>query len=319
MKRRSIRLFSAVSVFFVLTVHAWTVAAQELARNASFVMDNDYFNYWQPIRERPDDNYTQGMRVLWDRRSVPQLGRRLACGRRPACGSTIEIGQEMYTPTIDSPEPVPGQRPYAGWLYGRFTVRSGDTTALRRLAFSLGVTGKPSLAGALQTEYHRYFSGRRPLGWDKQLAAEPAFTLAADRSWRFMSPGSAGKWTDVVPTVAATLGTLRTSASGGARLRASTNLEHPWLATGERKRAALYVFAGAQIEAVVRDLFLDGSTFRESQTVERSVMLPSWERGTGIRLGRFSAEYRVVTTGREYTTGPPSHTYSALRGAWAFR
>jgi hypothetical protein len=97
-------------------------SAQDLSRSMRIVADNDYFIFWVPPDRRSDDNYTQGLRVSWDPVGAPALARRLICHTMSSCGSQVEVGQEIYTPTKDAPTPLPGERPYAGWLYGLFTV-----------------------------------------------------------------------------------------------------------------------------------------------------------------------------------------------------
>jgi len=228
----------------------------------------------------------------------------------------LKVGQQMYTPTIDAPRPLPGQRPYAGWLYGRVVVRAGNNRSTRSVGITAGVTGPASLAEPVQEAFHKQFGFRRPLGWMYQLKTEPAFAITADQSWR-IAPKPLARFVDVVPVGAVSLGTLRTSASAAARLRLGTNLEHPWIARGSRDRVALQIFLGGKMEAVAHDLFLDGNTFENSVHVDSKWNQSAWERGTRIGVRRLTIEYRVVTQSREYSAGPVSHTYSSLGISWA--
>lgn len=307
-------------LLFAFVAYPSLGTAQELARVLRVTADNDYFDFWLPPGRRPDDNYTQGARLLWDVTSAPRFMRRLVCSERPACGTSIEVGQEIYTPSIDAPLPVPGERPYAGWLYSRASVRAGDTRGLRSVEITLGVTGRPSLAESAQTAFHRLIPGfRRPLGWSHQLPTEVAIAVRAGKEWYLAPPGSIGRAMDVVPVADATLGTLRTALGVGGRFRLGTGLAHPWLASGAPQRLGIYGFVGSRGEAVARDLFLDGSTFRKSQHVARESTLSEWERGVAISAGRLAVEYRAVTRGREYRSGPPSHSYGALSVQWVYR
>jgi hypothetical protein len=205
------------------------VEAQELARTARITLDNDFLNVWQPPRERADHNYTHGLRLTWDLARAPEFARRLVC-TSGACGTTLEIGQEIYTSTLDWFWYVEGERPYAGWLYGRVDVRGGDRATLRRLGLTVGVTGPPSLGEAAHTAVHETFADFKPrVGWVDQLPTEIAFAALASHSWRLVPNGAAARFVDVVPTVAGTLGTLRTSAEAGMRVRLGAPLTHPWL------------------------------------------------------------------------------------------
>lgn len=297
---------------------AHSVGAQDLLRTTSVTDDNEFFNFWLPIPKRPDNNYTQGARVSTDIQRVPGAGRRLVCGQRRACGVRLEFGQEMYTPTKDSPTPLPGERPYAGWLYGRLAVRTADVRQLRSFGMTLGVTGPPSLGESVQRGFHSLFGFRRPLGWKYQLATEPAFALIAEHTWRF-APGYASSFIDFLPSVGATAGTLRTAIGGGGRLRVGTGIVHPWLAADSIRRFAIHGFVATHVEGVARDLFLDGNTFRNSITVDSEPIRGQWERGVHIDLGLLGIEYSATSESRPYRTGPASHTYSTLTAIWALR
>lgn len=294
-------------------------SAQELSRAIGLTVENDYFVFWVPPRQRTDDNYTQGARLNVDAGRAPVFGRRLLCSERRQCGATIEIGQEIYTPTFDAEEPIPGERPYAGWLYARGAVRGGDKRAIRSLRLTVGVTGPASLAEPVQTALHKSVQGfRTPLGWEHQLPTEVAFAIQGEHAWR-VAPREAGARIDLIPSVDIMLGTLRTAIGGGTQLRVGTGLTHPWLASPTLPPFGLSAFVGARAAAVTRDLFLDGSTFRRSARVDREPVVLGWERGVAVSIRRFGVEYRAVTRGREYRTGPKTHTFGSLSMLWKIR
>jgi lipid A 3-O-deacylase len=301
----------------LVVIHAVTCRAQELARSVRVTAENDYFDFWRPPARRSDDNYTQGVRLTRDAAYVPSFAHRLMCRADAACGSALEIGQEIYTPTNDATQPLPGERPYAGWLYLRGRVVEGDLQTRRAIAATLGVTGPASLAAQTQEAFHHLVPGfRRPLGWGFQLPGEPAVALDADETWRFVAPGRAARWADVQPMTHVTVGTLRTALAVGARARLGTALSHPWLQDEHARPWEAYLFLGGRTEAVARDLFLDGSTFRHSVSVERTPLVTQWERGAGVRFRRLGLEYRAVTRGREYRTGPAFHSFGGISLTW---
>lgn len=117
-------------------------------------------------------------------------------------------------------------------------------------------------------------------------------------------------------TCAPSVGTLRTAAGASARARVGLGLTHPWLADPERRWWEAYLFVGGQTEAVARDLFLDGSTFHRSVHVSREPVVGAWERGVGVRLWRLGLEYRAVSQGREYRTGPAVHPFGGITLSW---
>src|SRR6185503_6164063 len=92
-----------------------------------FQVDNDWFDFSARSVDRPDDNYTHGQLIRAVLNSAPRwllFGRpscaaaiRATAGPLPTCVQTyINLNQQMFTPTDDSPRPVVGERPYAGVL-----------------------------------------------------------------------------------------------------------------------------------------------------------------------------------------------------------
>ncbi|MEO5588879.1 MAG: lipid A deacylase LpxR family protein [Gemmatimonadaceae bacterium] len=289
-------------------------SAQTLERALRVTNDNDYFNFWLRSTRRPDHDYTQGLRVSWDVGRRWELARRFACAEGELCASSLELGQEMYTPNHDSVDPLPGERPYAGWLYARGDVRGGNARQLKTIGLTAGITGPASLAQQVQQRYHSLDKKKRqPLGWDHQMQTELAFAARAGQRWHLAPQGAAATLVDLVPSVDASLGTLRTAMLAGARARVGVNLPHPWLSAGSGSPLSLYGFIGAGSDFVARDLFLDGSTFRQSERVDHAWVVPQWERGAGVAKGKLAVEYRAVSVGREYTNGPRKHSWGSVK------
>lgn len=278
-------------------------------------MENDYFLFWRPPAERPDGDYTHGIRVEWERKRTPAWLRDRLCVRG-GCTSIFEIGQLIYTPEYDAPEPVPGERPYAGWLFGRYALASTTSRSRRVISAQVGVTGPASLGEATQDAFHQLVAGfRKPLGWDHQLPFEVDAGLTAVQSWRL---ATSNRMAAIEPFTTIDVGTVRTAAAAGMVAKLGWHVAHQWLPEPGRRFDA-HLFAGARASLVARDLFLDGTTFRESHHVTRRPLVPEWERGIRIRIDHLSIQYRVVTTGREYTTQPRSHPYAGITVAWASR
>src|SRR5258708_4149502 len=81
---------------------------------------------------------------------------------------------ENYTPTRYPVDPGPGQRPYAGWLYGEIQTSTASGGRWRALTTDLGVIGPPSLAGWVQNTFHELTGlGPHEPGWRHQLGTQP--------------------------------------------------------------------------------------------------------------------------------------------------
>lgn len=256
-------------------------------------IENDLFAPRAPSAKPADYEYTAGTRVSWTSANVRWWANRLGDSTDAARRTVWEAGQEIYTPRHDAPEPLPGERPYAGWLYGSVRAMETGPRRTRALTLQLGVTGAPSLAEPVQTTLHRLAGYRAPLGWKHQLPFEPGIILRYGESWR-LTQGAI----DSGPEWEAELGNVLTGARAGVHAR-----------IGGRR---VYVLAAAREEWVARNLFLDGSTFRDGPRVRKRPFVAQAEAGAGARIGRVGIEYRAVFRGREYRTQEAAHGWGSI-------
>jgi hypothetical protein len=296
-----------------------------------FQWDNDGFNVWTHPAHRPDEEYTNGLRVVMDAYSAPGWGRRLG-GGRPGCAAdtdqqgaclttTLTLGQEMYTPHLARvPFSTPDwekERPYFGWLYATAEGHVVTRRARRTLALTLGVTGSPSGAEVLHAAAHivnRRFA-RAVSGWETQVGFEPGVVASARQTVMALRLGSRrAAMVQVMPSAGLSLGTVRTAADVGAAVRVGVNLTHPWdpRVWANRRPVELWLSAGGRAEYVARDMSLDGTLLNPSRRVDRVPGVNQYEFGGGLRLWSFTVGYTAVTRSREYRTGPDWHTYSSL-------
>jgi lipid A 3-O-deacylase len=298
-------------------------AAQAVAA-VGVQLDNDLLSFWLPPQQRSDANYTNGLRLTLDVNRAPWWGRRFArhaapCApdtSTPTCLTTgFVLGQHIYTPVRDSVYPIPGERPYAGWLYMGVSARAVGRKGVESVTVQLGVVGPPSLAGTVQTALHSSRSDlSRPLGWQHQLAFEPGLLVSYSRSRILLEGQALGvRVFELVPHWGATAGNVLTGAHGGITLRLGYNVPGPPGWPGHRDGGlALYTLGGLRENLVLRNLFLDGSTFRASPRVEKLPFVAEWEFGGGIQFRGFLLEYRARNSTREYETQQAGHRYGAI-------
>ncbi len=243
-----------------------------------------------------DRHFTSGIRFDWVPKNkhkvfglVPLMERVLGAPSSPRSGQGksrmyFSLGQNILTPDdITDPEIIPGDRPFAGWLYLSTGVVAKQATYTERLELTLGIIGPASLAGDFQRTWHDWFDFRTPRGWRNQLKNEPGLIVYYERQWR-LGLGKAGKLSaELLPHMGASLGNVLTYASTGVSLRYGQNMPddsgppriRPGLPGGagfnltEGAEYGWYIFASAEGRAVARNIFLDGSTFRKSHSVPK--------------------------------------------------
>lgn len=325
-----IRHLRALALASSLACLAPPLAAQ--VRSFQFTSENDAYNFWVPFGVRPDHEYTNGLRLAVELGGAPGWGVLAAelgpCAREgtraaPAdpeagCASTtVEIGQHLYVPRLDSRRPLQGQRPFAGWLYAAATGRVVDGPVRHTVGMHVGVTGKPSLGEPTMERYHAIAGFWDPEGWSHQLGFEPGVVLryGVERRMAEVRAGST-RAADLVVDAGGTLGNVHTGARAGLRLRAGYNLPHMW-AAGRARGTSVYASAGASGQAVARNLFLDGNTLSTRPArVQRETLVASHGWGVGFASGPFGAEFRATTRTREYREEPGGHTVSTLEFTW---
>ncbi len=297
--------------------------------------DNDAFNFWRGINDRPDKEYTNGDKVTVEFSAAPWWGRRFARHLAPCKGdepsdaqcltTSLSIGQDMYTPKPSrEPRQTPDwrdDRPYAAWLYVSGEARVMGEASMRTVSLHLGVTGPAAFGELAQRTAHK-LSGvytKAPIGWDTQVGFEPGIMLTGRTMRRIVGRTSSGRAVmDFVPHVGASVGNVLTEAEGGFQLRTGVNLSSPWWTSEWSSRAPgeLYLLGGARAEAVAHNITLDGNTLGADRRVDRVPLVGEYSVGVGARYHGFVAEWRAVTRSREYRTGPRAHAYSTLSASY---
>ncbi len=301
---------------------AWLAApaaAQSRVRAVEVATDNDAYDFWIPMDSRPDQDYTHGMWLAVEQEGAPKWLRRFS-PRTPACtavGTPAEgaclatrwaVTQRLYTPRLDAPRPIAGERPYAGWLSASGEMRWIGERARRSVGVEMGVTGEPALGRPIQTAWHETFGFHRPLGWRNQIAFEPGVMVRWEEGRTLAGSGPGRPRTfDVTPRAGVVVGNVRTAGHAALRARLGSNLPHPWSGAREPGGGELstWIVGGLRGELVARDLFLDGSTFADGPRVARRAAVGEWSGGVGASFRAVTAEYRVTARSREYRSQRP--------------
>jgi hypothetical protein len=286
--------------------------------------DNDFFNFWQPFATRPDVDYTQGLRITltWSAPTphlVQWLGHANPCTDATPLASacsrlSLGVGQNIYTPWYDVPLQGFADHPFAGWLYLRGEARQESDRRVDAVSVTLGVTGPPALAGAVQDAWHKLFGFRNIEGWDAQLPFEPGVIVGYEGARQLFAAGTDGLGVRVVPHWNVHLGNISTNADIGADVVAGLRPPVPWSTPRRDSHRSLGVFvrASAVGTAVLRDEFLDGSTFRTSAHVQKKTFVGVASVGVGIRVGRVMMEWEAHDQSLTFNTQPEPHVFSTI-------
>ncbi|MHB0964272.1 MAG: lipid A-modifier LpxR family protein [Gemmatimonadaceae bacterium] len=312
-------------------VHAVMMAAFALGlpltaraqRAVAVRADNDAFNFWQRPWLRPDEEYTSGVRLtvtldgagVWAKHIAPLLG---ACrpADAPCATHSYVFGQDIFTAKRPKWEPIalPGGRPDAGVLWFAARTRVTRRSDITEAGWTLGVTGKPSLAEASQRLIHslapRY---NRPIEWGAQVPAEPVFAVHYDRR-RLFSTGLLA----VQPHGGASLGTLLTEARAGLSAQLESGLPVPLPQRAARLLGAINVAVegDATWRGVARNAMLSGTFFRSSPHVDLRPVVRELSLGVRVRWRVLDASWMAHQTSAEHVGRSVPHTWSTLELRW---
>jgi lipid A 3-O-deacylase len=281
-----------------------------------------------------NSGYTNGAKFAFATPELPDVGtaagvpawlqslsRALSPARSPADSrfASIFLGQEMYTP-VDPwrPDPAPGEQPYAGFLYAGLGFHRRHADSMDSLTLFAGVVGPASLGGATQRFVHKIFNFDPLRGWANQLKNEPVLGAAFDRKWKVLEAVAPGRaiW-EIIGHAGGVLSNAVTEAAGGIFVRAGWGLPANFGTAGQRpgfdgaalrpvalsdapaasKGIAFHAFAALD---VLRDIFLDGNSFRQSLSVERIPLAGDVTLGVAFRARQFELRYAYTYRTRRF-------------------
>lgn len=307
------------------------IPATSAADGISSINRNIYKNYISVSYENDligsgsDENYTSGVQINYFNvdRKPPAILNTLAdswmgfdIGETTA--TSYAIGQKIYTPKdIRNPNRQPKDRPWAGWLYGSVALSNVSKEHVDSFGITLGVVGPPSLAETTQKFIHDNITDSpEPMGWDYQLHTEPGVILSWERRWPVILAAQVGGFRlQGEPNVSFAVGNINTFAGFGGTLTFGPNQRQVqdtpprippamsgtgYFDTPASRDYDWYLFTGINGRAIARDIFLDGNSFRDSESVDKKNFVADANAGLAITYGQTRFSYTLVYRTKEF-------------------
>ncbi len=305
-RRNATTILAGLGVGLLFTLPARAEPPQDPLGILTLQVENDAVS---TLKGTSDQYYTSGLRLgyVTPTTAVPAF---LATLGRSVWGDgvqrvSIDISQSIFTPrnTQINP-PDPRDRPYAGYLRASAALIHDTDEARSLFGVSIGVIGPSALGRQVQNGFHDLIGDTENKGWSHQLKDEPALELLAERTWRIPVRQFGGLEVDTLPALTAGVGTVRDYVQAGASIRLGQGLASDFGAPRIRpglsgndpytptRPFAWYIFAGADGQAIARDAFLDGSTFRSnSPHVTKKAFLGEFQGGLAMMFGGVRVSY----------------------------
>src|SRR5262245_25099076 len=226
----------------------------------------------------------------------------------------LSFGQSIFTPDdTDATEPLPDQRPYAGWLYVGVAVVANHDHQLDTWVMNLGVVGPSAQGEEVQNRFHDLIRSRHSYGWDNQLEDEFGYQLLYEHRWRNIGKRRLGLVdVDFSPHLGFSLGNVAAYGNAGITLRLGRDLEddfgvpriRPSLPGSgffePRDGFGWYVFAGVDARIVGTNIFLDGEASTYDVSIDKETFVYDGQTGLAVIWRKFRFAYTYVIRSHEY-------------------
>ena len=316
------RLFCLIALLPTIT----PAAAADSKGTLTFSLENDL------LGAGSDAHYTHGTELSYVSDTYMHVWYRAAVSWLPFVDEGDELrqswrlGQQIYTPSdISVSQPQPNDRPYAGWLYLTLGMiaenRNHKIRHIDKLDLIIGTVGPDSGAEATQREVHKLTDSELPQGWDNQLHNEVTFDVQYQREW--IVP-LFRNYLDIVPRVGVDLGSAMRDAGAGFTLRLGSGIFSDYGPPLIRPSASgsnyfkpnqslyWYLFAGAHGRYVEHNIFLDGNSDGESQSVEKEEWVGDIQAGFVTGWGNWRITLVNIVRSREFEGQPEPDEFGAI-------
>ena len=325
------RIFS-FTVLLLFLIPCWAQSEERTPSSSgtvSIYIENDAF-------AGTDRDYTSGVKLSWTSRWIPapetesdDQDRKgwvastlniLPFFKKPGDqrAFSILIGQTIYTPEdLKRSDLILDDRPYAGYTYLGLAVNRITQKIMDTIELDVGIVGPHSYAEDVQEWVHRLFGSRQAKGWDNQLKDEFTLELIYERKWRLAaSKIGYGFGYDFIPHLGGRVGNVYIYANTGAEFRFGWNPPGDFgtcpIRPGCESNAAIdmsdsrgrsfgiHAFVNIDGRAVLRDIFLDGNTWKDSHSVDKKCFVADLGTGIGISTKIFKLTYGVIYRTKEF-------------------
>ncbi|WP_417227764.1 lipid A deacylase LpxR family protein [Amphritea sp.] len=256
----------------------------------------------------------------------------------------ITLGQQMYTPKDNKRTTIdPDDRPYAGWLYLGMGYHLKHQQQMDSAIINIGVVGPASMAKEAQDLVHDIRGIDKFEGWDNQLHNELGIQLVYERKYRTPVKRIKGALEyDIIWHGGASLGNVATYMNAGAEFRLGWFLPDDFGTSSLRpggdnsapgskdirtqsasgysreQNFGLHGFVALDSRWVLRNIFLDGNTFRDSHSVDKKNFVGDFSVGASMLIADWKLSYARVFRSKSFETESETHSFGSISASYSF-
>jgi len=267
-----------------------------------------------------DKHYTHGTKYLNIQDNCPTIFNNLYKNRTKQIG--YSLAQHMYAPSdISKKELILNDRPYGGWLYFGVSlyVYSKDKTHMDFIEIDNGVTGSYSLSDKTQKLVHKTIGAQEPMGWKNQIKNEYGINAIYQKKYKYKH-----KYFELIPYYGCSIGNVFTYANIGTIFRTGYNIPNdfglPRIEPTPKKPSnfGIYYFVDYFPRYVMRNIFLDGNTFKESHSIEKENWVQDIKQGISVSINNISFSYGYTYRSREFKNQEHHNEFGMIIFSWQY-
>lgn len=349
MKYKCSLVILLISIILFFPQHSYATDGEARQSDTlTLYLENDFI-------DNTDRYYTHGMKISWISRDLsnypegttpPSLMHRFI-DNIPLINApdrqqffSLSLGQNIYTPEDKKRyDLITDDRPYAGITYLALGIHTRNRQHMDTVEIDLGIVGRHSYAQDCQTEVHKWTDSEIANGWENQLHDEPIINLYYEHKFKSLQYiSSQGFGFDFIPHLGLAVGNAFSGANAGGQLRIGWNIpsdfgtylirpgsdsSSPLDDTDPRffkplHRFGFHFFFAVDGQAVIRNILLDGNTFRDSHSVDKRPFVADFVVGFGMIIQRVKVTYSYVFQTKEFEAQKDDQHFAALSASFSF-
>ena len=244
-------------------------------------------------------------------------------GREFSHHLSLSFGLSVYTPDdISTAEVIPDDRPYAGIFYISLGIHSISRNVMHTVEINSGIVGPSAGGESVQRLIHKLTDGVEPNGWKNQLKDELVLQGYYSMRWRLFRLGMAkGAGLELIHNTNLGGGNVYTFAGLGLMARLGWNLPLDFgsaqarpggggeLGLWRTSAIGFHVFTSINGQAVLRNIFLDGNSFKDSHKVGKNLFTADASLGLSVHIRHLSLRFEQIFWTKKFKTESGYHSF----------
>jgi len=328
MKHLYLLLYLFIISSTILNAEIWKL------KNISFQTEND-----ADIRDDGDYTYGGSLGILFFREALESSILHIPFTDYKSADNYISFNftQKMYTPqNFTSTELIKDDRPYAGYMYLQSSLHQSLNRTLKSLTLQVGMVGSSVKMKEVQTIIHSLIGSEKPKGWNYQLKDEAIVQLNySQKKYYNLDYILDNKFSSsIVPEFGVELGNASSKLYTSALFRWGKNVPKDYGSSfidntnyskiplvkkeKEQKKWRYYLNLGLKANLIARDIFLDGNSFKDSNSVTKNNFTVDIIYGLSFAYKKFEIDYIRKHSTKEFKEQKDYYSYGSLLLSYNF-